>query len=382
MRVDANQLTVECVVDFGEIEAEWLALEERGLTSVYQRYHWTSAWHRHVGRITGTEPVIVVGRVLGELVFLWPMGIRNFGPLRVGHWLGGNHANYNFGIYNPDFLPALSKRHMVRCLETAAQAHQVDIFALHNQPRVWRGGDNPFIQLPSQASPSNAMSVALRSPYDEYLQSVRSSSSRRKLRRKERRYRQAGDCRFVRAESPGQIADIMTAFAEQKAVQFSDRGIHNVFAEPGVHDFFVDLAVMSLDLADPCVEIHALYLDDKIRAIWAGGYASGRFSGMFNSIAMDDRLTLSPGTVLLSALVEQCCDRGVVEFDLGVGDAAYKSDWCDTVDELFDTIYPVTAAGRVATPAIRSFLAVKRFAKSQPMIRDGYRGARRALGIR
>jgi len=382
MRIDPHQFTVECLHDFAEAEAAWRELEGIGITSVYQRMVWTTTWHRHIGSRIGIEPVIVVGRLMGRPVFVWPMGVRRVGPLRIGHWLGGSHANYNFGIYDPAASPAFSQRQLAVVLADVANAARIDCFVLRNQPRHWCDQENPFVTLPSQPAPSNAMSVALAPDYDEHLKRTRSSKSRRKLRRKERRYHEAGDAQIVKAGSEQQVREIMTAFADQKAVQFSARGIHNVFAEPGVQEFFIDLAIRSLDMDEPAVEIHALYLDGAIRAIWAGGIACNRFSGMFNSLSLDDRTALSPGTVLLSAVVEHCCQRGIKEFDLGVGDVDYKRLWCDTVDELFDTIYPTSAAGRAAAPIIRRFLTLKRFAKNKPRIREGYRRSRRILNLR
>ena len=46
---------------------------------------------------------------------------------------------------------------------------------------------------------------------------------------------------------------------------------------------------------------------------------------MFNSIAQGRYAVESPGEQLIVHLVRRCCERGFATFDLGIGDARYKS---------------------------------------------------------
>ena len=57
----------------------------------------------------------------------------------------------------------------------------------------------------------------------------------------------------------------------------------------------------------------------------------------------------SPGEIIITRLLQSLCERGVSEFDLGVGEAAYKDKWCDRSEPLFDTFHGVTAKGKART---------------------------------
>ena len=97
------------------------------------------------------------------------------------------------------------------------------------------------------------------------------------------------------------------------------------------------------------------------------GAVSGRASGMFISFdGAAEVARCSPGDLLVARVIAMQCERGRAVFDLGVGQARYKSSFCGEVDELFTLILPVTARGRVYAGAVRSLVSVKRLVKQTP----------------
>jgi CelD/BcsL family acetyltransferase involved in cellulose biosynthesis len=64
-------------------------------------------------------------------------------------------------------------------------------------------------------------------------------------------------------------------------------------------------------------------------------------------------------------LVRRCCERGLATFDLGIGEARYKSLFCGDVEPLFDSFLPLTAKGRLLGFALRLSAAAKRAVKQR-----------------
>ena len=88
---------------------------------------------------------------------------------------------------------------------------------------------------------------------------------------------------------------------------------------------------------------------------------------MINSFDNDPEIgRTSPGDPLLMSMMETMCDRAFRAFDLGIGEARYKSSWCDHTDYLFDTLHPVTLKGRAYVMRESFRLRAKRFVKQNP----------------
>jgi len=105
-----------------------------------------------------------------------------------------------------------------------------------------------------------------------------------------------------------------------------------------------------------------------------------RFSAMLNSFEQDEAIArCSPGDLLLHALMRHLVARGMIHFDLGAGEARYKSSVCNETIELYDAILPVTARGFLAAPMLTAYLRLKRRVKQTPSLINAYQRLRAAL---
>ena len=113
--------------------------------------------------------------------------------------------------------------------------------------------------------------------------------------------------------------------------------------------------------------------------MFSGAYDAYRFTAMFNSYTLGDNARWSPGLILLMYLVANCADRGIKSFDIGPGDARYKTFFCKDPEPLFDSFLPLTARGRLLSTVIRPSYALKRWIKSSPAIWNVLTNARQKL---
>jgi CelD/BcsL family acetyltransferase involved in cellulose biosynthesis len=359
---------VELYRDLAAAEPAWRALEPAGVLSPYQRFDWIAAWHRHAGSAAGVAPLVVVGfDRQADPLFLWPFGYDPRSSLRKACFLGGKHANFNFGPWRRDAgIGAVEITHALARLR--ALAPEVDALALVNQPVSWEQMPNPLLALPHQESPSEGYRLTLAGGGAAVLARAYSSHTRARLRNKERKLQTIPGYRYTRATTPTDVDRYLDAFFVQKAERLAAQGIENVFAAPGVRAFLREACLCGLDAGTPLVELHVLDSDAGMLALFGGVSDGRRFSGMINSIRMGEHVKYSPGLILLDHLVADCADRGLVMFDLGVGEAEYKALLCDETEPLFDSFVPLSPRGRLLAPALSLKARAKRTIKHSPTL--------------
>jgi CelD/BcsL family acetyltransferase involved in cellulose biosynthesis len=335
--------------DVTAVEAAWAMLEASAPASPYQTRAFLLPWLDTLGRASAQRPLFSIAYdARGEALGLLPLAIMNRGPLRLAEFCGGKDANFAFALIRAAApLAAADLRHWLQ--ETARLSpERIDLFALVNQPRAWNGVANPLRALGGQDSPAHGHATRLDRDPEAFLKARLSADARKKLRVKERHLAAMGRVAYVQARDVAAARAILATFREQKARRLRDMGVKNVFAEPGAYEFLERTACDFSHIGAGGIELHALMLDARIIAVYGGATHQGRFCGMFNSMEFDPAIARhSPGELLLSRLLVEKCRAGVTAFDLGVGEARYKTTWCETTEPLFDLYVPATVLGAV-----------------------------------
>ena len=359
---------VEVFTDMAEAEPHWRALEAANpLATPYQAFDFLNLWHRHIGAAEGVTPFIVTGfNTAGLPLFVWPLGLRRRASLRVAEFMGGKHANFNMALWRRDAAAAIGEIELRAVL--AQVSDRADLMMLANQPVSWSGLGNPFALLPHQASPSFGHSGALKPDFEALFAERASSVARRKMRRKESKLAAFGTVRFQKATGAAQIQAALADFFEQKTARMRAIGLPDVFAAQDVRDFVSAAATTPTASGSTLIELYTLTLDGVIVATMGGLTADGRFTAMFSSIVHGQYATESPGEQLLVHLVRDLCGRGLHTFDLGIGEAAYKGQFCPDADPMFDSYWPLTPAGKRVAAWYRLTAAAKRAIKQQPLL--------------
>lgn len=350
---------------FDAVRSDWLALQDEAPISGYQRLAWQETFQRHLGG-RSTPCIAVIDDAAGRPQAILPFVVSRRAGVATATFIGGKHSNFGMGLWRPAFARSMTSAALDAMLRQIARqsAVPIDLFALTNQPLSWAGLANPFALLPHRPSPSFGYHLALGPDADAVLQRVVSSASRRKMRRKERALADVGALSFVVAREPEAIARFTETFLAYKATRLAELGIANVFAVPGMRDFIIAAASGET----PAIELCALMVGDEPVALFGGSIAQGRYSGMFTAMIPGPLQKDSPGEVLLHHLIRDCCERGLAVFDLGAGEAEYKSNICDGVDPLFDQTVPATARGAVAAAALGAMGLAKRRVKQSALL--------------
>jgi CelD/BcsL family acetyltransferase involved in cellulose biosynthesis len=360
-------------------EPIWRALEADGaLATPYQGYEWIASWQSHVGTRNGVTPFLVVGRGPDDApMFLWPLGTRRVGPITVAGFLGGKHTNFNLALWRRDLAATIGVAEISRILKLIEISSHVDLLVLTNQPKSWDGVSNPFLKLTHQPSPSHGLRGRLATDFEALLRERLDRTARRKWRQKQAALATHGPLRFWRVETVDDVHLVLDAFFAQKAQRMHELGLADSFSAPGTRAFIEAAAIQRLAGGRPAIELYACAVGDKIVATYGGVVGGGRFCGIFNSMILGELARKSPGQLLMLNLVRMCCQRGLTQFDLGVGEARFKRLFCTELEPLFDTFRPLTARGWIAALGYRVGYHLKWRIKRSPVIWDAITTLRR-----
>jgi CelD/BcsL family acetyltransferase involved in cellulose biosynthesis len=376
-----SPVPVTVAAGFDEIEAAWRALEPSAVFSGYRSFDWQSRFHRHLG--DGSTPCLaVLADASGTTRAILPFAVEHSALGGVASFIGDKHANFGMGLWQRDFAAGMTGPALMAALKDIARRSpaRIDLFRLTNQPAVWDGMANPFLGLPHQPSPSFGYHLALGPDADAVLGRVVSGNSRRKMNKKERNLGEIAPVSFRVASTPEEVERFTDQFLAFKAVRFQALGIANVFDGSAMRDFIIGAATDGLRSPTPAIELCALMVGDEPLAFFGGAISRNRYSGMFNAMTPGPLMKESPGELLLHHLIRYCCARGLAVFDLGAGEAQYKSNLCDGQDELFDQFVAVTMRGHLAASGLSLAAQAKRRVKQSPRLWSLVTKLRRARG--
>ena len=360
----------------------WTELEAIAPASAYQTHKWLVPWIETVGRSSGVCPMIVVARGINDLpIALFPFGIVQKGSVRVVHFLGGSDSNSNLGLIRPG--TKLDRFDIVSLLRATARKARLrpDAFVLLNQPRNWEGVENPLTLLRHQPSPSACFSATLKSNGPSFVEERLSANTRKKLRKKGKKLSEFGAVSHIVAKNPDEAARIVDAFFAQKLERFRQKHISSHFESLAARQFLLRAYADGLASGDPAIEFHALTAGDRIVAVYAGAPHRGHFYAMINSFDPDPEIArTSPGDLLLMSMMKMMFERGYKAFDLGIGEARYKSAWCDRSEPLVDAFYGLTVRGHAHVLSESARLRAIRFVKQNKWLWETVQNLREKLG--
>lgn len=353
--------------DLAAVELLWRALEAEGVSSPYQRFDWVRAYVDALAAHERFEPRIAVLRDSAERpIMLLPLAIQRWRGFRIASMIGGKQANFHVPILAPH-APALSVGDFTALLVAIGRQLGIDTYDLVNLPPVWQGQPNPLVLPSAGPNPSNAYGLTLGSSAEDTLKRALDKDARKKLRQKERYLAALGFVTYRVAHSSAEVGRILDAYFRQKAARFRTLGLIADIERAPMRAFIQQSCLAGLETGYPAIELHALEVGERIVAAFGVAGDRLRASGMFISFdGAAEVARCSPGDLLIARVIAAQCDRGRAVFDLGVGEARYKSSFCGETEELFTLVLPVTPQGRIYAGALRLLVSMKRFVKQTP----------------
>ena len=315
-----------------------------------------------------------------KTVFALVLEIVRVGRLRMARYPGGRHANGNF----PPFAGDLPDNLLDLLAPTLRDTRpDIDIVLLERNERVLGGRASPLAAAGrSPTSPNVALAVDLAGGFDALLERTSGKRKRKKHRSQIRKFEAAGGYRRYAAQTPDEVATLLSAFYEMKSERFRQMGITDVFAPEEVRNAFARLFTGALALETPEFILHGLDVGGVLRAVTGSSLSGDRITCEFSAFRDDELSAASPGDFLFFENIREACDDGFAIYDFGVGDERYKRLWCNLETRHFDLHLPLTPKGRLFSAASRAMGAAKRFIKENRLVWSVVKRLRRASAVK
>jgi len=361
VRTTLGGVSLRITSDIQTLKDLWETMQAAVPCAASQTFDWAGAWAEHVLKPKGVEPVIVVGYAPGGApLFLWPFEMGPQSGMRVLRWLSQDHANYAMGLFAPE-AQALTRTDMMQLLYEVGRRTAAAAALLEAQPVAWEGMSNPFALLPQQRAPNSGYAVKL-GDFSALYEKRFSKRSRHTLDRKERRLAEVGTIEYGWAQTPDDKRAVLEAFFAQKAKQFDAMGVSNIF-DDDARAFYRHLALLDDDNPSR-LRLGFVKLDGAVLATFNGFLWQDRMEIALSSLAEGETQRQSPGALLLRHQIKEACEAGLAYFDLGVGKARHKDEWCNTEQALFDSFIALKPQGHFVTLPRATAARLKRTVKS------------------
>ena len=360
---------VDVLRSMADAEPVWRSMEAvSSLATPYQTFEFLNAWQATVGLDDSVSPFIVVAYdVHNRPVVLLPLVVGRENGVRIARFMGGKHPTFNMPVWQAAFASFATASDVAVIIEAICREDDgIDLLALTQQPKQWRGVANPFARLASQPSanlvPSMIMTANAK-PEDRI-----SASTRRRLRNKERKLKALPGYRYSVAETDTDIKRVLDAFFIVKPQRMALSKLPNVFADDATQKFVRGVCAAKLPNGRRAIELHALECDAEMISMFACVADGQRFSTMFNTYTISDNARYSPGLILLRQMVDHYGELGYTSYDFGVGYDEYKTTFCKDDEPIVDGFIPLTSRGKLAALGMSLLTHAKRLVKQNPAL--------------
>jgi CelD/BcsL family acetyltransferase involved in cellulose biosynthesis len=369
----------------GSVEKEWRAFEQHTDCTVFQTYDWLSTWQLHIGAVEGARPAIVVGKDAGgATLFIFPLAVYPGPVVDELAWLGTELCDYNAPLLSRSFataMPDAKFRDLWRRILADLQDHPrlgFDLVRLEKMPATVGSQPNPMLSLAVVPNPSGAYATRLSASWEAFYAAKRSSSTRSRDRGKRKKLAELGALALVHADDSAAALASLDTLVAQKSRSFARMGTSNLFERPGHLAFY--RALVSDPRLRPRVHVSHFDVGRRPAAVNLGLIFRDRYYHLQASHDDGEFSRFGPGAAHLHELLRHAIERGLTVFDFTIGDEAYKRDWCDEAQPLFDYLAAVTLRGSCALPLLRAKGRLKRRIKQTPALWKMFTRARAMRG--
>lgn len=310
--------TADAIAAFGDLWPSAQARRADIRAYVFQTREVRNVWVETIGRARKAMPIFVRVTADGAPVLLLALALERRHGARVLTFQDGGVSDYNapvlfrrgFGLDQAQ-APALWE-------QILARIGWVDAVAMEKIPADICGTPNPLARLAPLVGASGYC-VQLEGDFRKFEQ--RLLHRPKDSRRKRRRLAEHGDLAFVVAETADDRARLLALMMRQKSRRYLERDGVDGFDRPGYRAYFSLMTERHAEL----VHLSALEVAGRPLATHWGLVTPDRFYCLMLGFEDDPLAQYSPGRLLVEDLIRSAYARGLATFDLGCGDAPWKS---------------------------------------------------------
>lgn len=323
---------------------------------VFQYAEVIEVWLDTIGAVRNIKPcfVAVLSNENRPLLLL-PLGIETVRGVRLLKFLDGGVSDYNTPILFPPDRPWSAQAFAGLWSRIVAALPAFDAVVLEKIPDSVGDLANPLLLLSTVPYPACGHAITLSGSWPEF--EARRLPRREDGRRKQRKLSTMGAVSFQVASSPQDAEAFFDAMVAYKARKFVDTKVPGFEESPGKLEYFREMTRRFVQSG--LVHLSALKVDETVVASHWGMIANGRFYHMMPGYADGQWERCSPGRLLNDRLIRESFERNLTIFDFGIGDEAYKNEYCDVSFQLHSFIAGRTLIGQAYLCAIAAFARLR-----------------------
>ncbi len=374
-----EKLKVEYTHDIGVVKEAWLALENTNSIPVYQKYDWVNQWYNHMivknSSNQHVQPIFLSVFRSEKVVVILPLCIIRNKGIRFLSWLADEHCNYQGALFDSDFLRGLNKSDFQKLwLQIEGLLPKFDVLWLRNQVLNINGTESPFRWIDQHTSPNSGHQLVFKHHnWDELLIELRSKSTRKRMRNEESRLSREGELSWKRVSDQVEVEFYLNELFDQREQRFKLLGIDLESNVSLYKDFYLKLLTSSVNEPTPFVYMMVVELDQFVLATMLLAESGNMTYLLINSMTSSKYHKWSPGDYLIRLTLQEGCMKQSELIDFGVSeDSNYKTAWCNTKLEMFETIKGQGWLGKGIALLIRNGSLLKRKVKQSPKLWSFY----------
>lgn len=309
---------------------------------VFQCADILEVWLDTIGRARAVRPCFVrVSDAAGQTVMLLPLGIERIRGVRVLGFLDGTVVDYSQPVLFPPAagLDAAAMARLWRDIRAALPGF--DVAVLDKMPAEVGGQPNPLLHLGAARMPESGHAMSLPASSDALEKRIPAPKNHLRLLRQLNR---ETTVTHEVAATPEQASEFLEHMIENKRRKFEETRVPG-FEVPGKLAFYRE-ATRRLLLEGP-LHLSAIRVGTTVIASHWGLIKDDRFHFLMPAYSDGSWRKYAPGRMLNDSLIRWSQANGFAWGDFGIGDEAYKDEYCDVVIPLHVATIPVTLRGRL-----------------------------------
>jgi CelD/BcsL family acetyltransferase involved in cellulose biosynthesis len=322
----------------------------------FQRRSWLGAIMKRLAPVVGAHPECVAVRdtATGALVALFAFEVRREMGIRIARFIDLGVSDYNAPLIIDRSDQSLPRnKALLDCVSRCLTG--VDVLLLE---RIHPGVLTPHpAGLPSRHSGN---SLTIIDSVESFVRS-RGKKYRKELERSYRVLEAEGAWSFQRAIGHEEVERAYAALEQKQAERHADKADRYALNKPQFSAFYRDILACPTGLA----QIFTLTVDGQIIAALLGIEHASTFTLLRIANGGEHWRHVSPGRLIVMETMRHFCAKGVKDFDMGIGDYAFKRGFGMQPVPLVDIVIPVTAFGVpfAAVTRLRTRLRQSRWAR-------------------
>ena len=356
---DVFDVGIDNAFDF--LSEEYSALFADSAATAFQHPLWLDGIYTRLAPAAAAKRLVIVlrYRATGALAMVLPLLRVRRGPIWTVEFADLRVSDY---LALPCSAKVFSEilTDKKACLEIRRLIKPFDLLRIPKLPGVRTAIENLLGASPCVAMETNAYSVVLRAPFEQWRAGALERSYQKELAKKWRQLQRKGALRFSCCEDSPSIVSALEVMKGYRGPRFQSQGEGDLLQRPAYFDFYADIAVRG---AGSFARIYTLEMDGRVIAGVLGLYHKDTFLIIMSAFDVEGFKSQSLGSLMFEQVARDCIERGDQVLDFTIGDEPYKKLFGAQPSPMWAVTQTGSAAGSLVEFALRQAPWIKLAAK-------------------